>query len=169
MFAKSLPCRQSRPRPHLISWCFSVFLAVAPCFSAQEPFFDGLGSYTRKVTTSSSEAQKYFNQGLNFYYGFNHGAAIRAFTAAAALDPNCAMAHWGIATTFSRWAGPDEKQRKRGWDEIKIAKSLHAATARESDSRVIRVVRGIEHDRLVARPDDRLDGGINMRSKNGIK
>jgi hypothetical protein len=63
-----------------------LFLSVGPCFSAQEPFFDGLGSYTRKVTTRSPEAQKYFNQGLNFYYGFNHGAAIRSFTAAAALD-----------------------------------------------------------------------------------
>ena len=96
MFAKSLPRRQSRPHPHLITWCFSVLLAVAPCFSAQEPFFDGLGSYTREVTTKSPEAQKYFNQGLNFYYGFNHGAAIRAFTAAAALDPDCAMAIGGL-------------------------------------------------------------------------
>jgi tetratricopeptide (TPR) repeat protein len=66
-------------------------------FASQEPFFDGLGSYTRQITTSSPEAQKYFNQGLNFYFGFNHGEAIRSFQAAAALDPECAMAHWGIA------------------------------------------------------------------------
>ena len=65
--------------------------------SAKEPVFDGLGSHTRKITTESAQAQKYFNQGLGFYHGFNHGAAIRAFQEAAKLDPKCAMAHWAIA------------------------------------------------------------------------
>jgi tetratricopeptide (TPR) repeat protein len=64
---------------------------------AKEPLFDGLGSYTRTVTTASPEAQRYFNQGLAFLHGFNHGAAIRAFQEAARIDPGCAMAHWGIA------------------------------------------------------------------------
>jgi hypothetical protein len=64
---------------------------------AQEPFFEGLGSYKRKVTTDSPKAQRYFNQGLAFLHGFNHGAAIRSFREAARLDPECAMAHWGIA------------------------------------------------------------------------
>jgi len=65
--------------------------------SATEPMFDGLGSYSRPVTTESAKARRYFNQGLGFYHGFNHGAAIRAFKEAARLDPKCAMAHWGIA------------------------------------------------------------------------
>lgn len=63
----------------------------------EEPFFEGLGSYKRKVTTDSAQAQRYFNQGLAFYHGFNHGEAIRSFQAAAEADPKCAMAHWGIA------------------------------------------------------------------------
>ncbi|MBV8900447.1 MAG: hypothetical protein JOY92_10105 [Verrucomicrobia bacterium] len=70
---------------------------ILPGIGAQEPFFEGLGSYTRTVRTSSPEAQRYFNQGLAFLQGFNHGAAIRSFQAAASLDPACAMAHWGIA------------------------------------------------------------------------
>jgi len=65
--------------------------------SAREPFFEGLGSYSRPVTTNSPKARRYFNQGLGFYHGFNHGAAIRSFQEAARLDPTCAMAHWGIA------------------------------------------------------------------------
>jgi tetratricopeptide (TPR) repeat protein len=65
--------------------------------AAKEPLYDGLGSYSRKITTGSPEAQRYFNQGLAFVHGFNHGAAIRAFRQAAELDPECAMAHWGIA------------------------------------------------------------------------
>src|SRR5689334_15165243 len=75
----------------------SVAAAAAP-----EPLYDGLGSYTRTVTTKSPEAQKYFNQGLAFLHGFNHGAAIRSFQEAARLDPTCAMAHWAIALAAGR-------------------------------------------------------------------
>jgi tetratricopeptide (TPR) repeat protein len=64
---------------------------------ATEPFFEGLGSYSRKITTDSPKTQRYFNQGLAFLHGFNHGAAIRSFQEAARLDPKCAMAHWAIA------------------------------------------------------------------------
>lgn len=72
-------------------------LAGVGVLSAREPVFDGLGSYSLKIKTESPKAQRYFNQGLGFYHGFNHGAAIRAFQEAAKLDPKCAMAHWGIA------------------------------------------------------------------------
>jgi tetratricopeptide (TPR) repeat protein len=81
----------------------SIFVAVTiglgsvGLLSATEPLFDGLGSYSRPVTTESAKARRYFNQGLGFYHGFNHGAAIRAFKEAARLDPKCAMARWGIA------------------------------------------------------------------------
>ncbi len=62
---------------------FSVrLMADAPA----EPHFQGLGTYTRKITTHSPEAQKYFDQGLAFLYGFNHDEAIRSFQAAAAND-----------------------------------------------------------------------------------
>jgi tetratricopeptide (TPR) repeat protein len=74
-----------------------ALLASAGIASAKEPVFDGLGSYSRKITTSVPAAERYFNQGLGFYHGFNHGAAIRAFQAAAKVDPQCAMAHWGVA------------------------------------------------------------------------
>src|ERR1700736_3234472 len=79
------------------SFVFALVIASACAQSAPEPFFEGLGSYTRKVSTDSPEAQKYFDQGLNFLFGFNHGAAIRAFQAAEKADPTCAMAHWGVA------------------------------------------------------------------------
>src|SRR6185437_16110671 len=72
-------------------------LCVNGVRAADEPFFDGLGSYQRSVTTGSPEAQKYFNQGLAFLQGLNHAEAIRSFQAAAQADPHCAMAHWGIA------------------------------------------------------------------------
>jgi hypothetical protein len=80
----------------IIIWS-ALTLAGFNLHAAKEPLYDGLGSYSRKITTNSPEAQRYFNQGLAFVHGFNHNAAIRAFQQAAELDPKCAMARWGIA------------------------------------------------------------------------
>jgi tetratricopeptide (TPR) repeat protein len=65
--------------------------------AAKAPLFEGLGKYRRKVTTSSPEAQRYFDQGLAFLQAFNHDEAIRSFEQAGRLDPNCVMAWWGVA------------------------------------------------------------------------
>ncbi|MHC5063604.1 MAG: tetratricopeptide repeat protein, partial [Planctomycetota bacterium] len=59
--------------------------------------FMGMGSHGHEITTTSHEAQRYFNQGLNWLYAFNHDEAVRSFTKAGELDPNCAMAFWGVA------------------------------------------------------------------------
>jgi tetratricopeptide (TPR) repeat protein len=59
--------------------------------------FDGLSNVGRKVSTKSADAQRYFDQGLCFLFAFNHDEAIRSFQHVAELDPNCAMAWWGIA------------------------------------------------------------------------
>ena len=64
------------------------------------PLFDGLGSHQHKVTTSSKQAQRYFNQGLTLCFAFNHKEAIRSFRSAAQLDPSCAMAWWGVAYAY---------------------------------------------------------------------
>jgi len=55
------------------------------------------GAYERKITTASPEAQRWFNQGIQLLYGFNHDEAIRSFQQAAEIDPSCAMAWWGEA------------------------------------------------------------------------
>jgi tetratricopeptide (TPR) repeat protein len=59
-------------------------------------YFD-LGTYSRKITTSSREAQLWFDRGLNWLFGFNHGEAIKCFKRSLDHDPACAMAHWGIS------------------------------------------------------------------------
>ena len=61
------------------------------------PLYFDVGVVQRKVTTSSPEAQQWFDRGLGLAYGFNHEEAVTCFRNAAALDPECAMAHWGIA------------------------------------------------------------------------
>ena len=63
----------------------------------QPPLFKGMGGQHYEVTTASNMAQRYFDQGLTWGYAFNHDEAIRSFTEATRLDPECAMAWWGIA------------------------------------------------------------------------
>ncbi len=85
----------------------------------------------RKVATSNKQAQAYFDQGLTLYYAFNDGDAIRSFRRAAELDPNLAMAHWGLAlAAYPRGTGGgnprDEKRMKEARDAIKTAMSMPA-------------------------------------------
>jgi len=99
----------------------------APGPASTEPHFARLGNYGRKVTTTSPAAQQYFDQGLAFLFGFNHDEAIRSFEAAAAADPNCPMAYWGIAIAN----GPhinhtevDEAHAKAAWKALTKAREL---------------------------------------------
>ncbi len=59
--------------------------------------------YSRPITTSSSEAQLWFDRGLVWTYGFHHEEAIECFKKALEHDPDCAMAQWGVAYA----AGPN--------------------------------------------------------------
>ncbi len=115
-----------------IGLAISVSLAgvaddAKPAPPKAEPHFPKLGSYSRKVTTSSPEAQRYFDQGLAFLYGFNHDEAIRSFEAAAAADPKCAMAYWGIAAANGphiNHTDVDEAHAKAAWQAVTKAREL---------------------------------------------
>lgn len=52
------------------------------------------------VTTRSSAAQQFFEQGLFYLYAFNHAEAVRSFKEAARQDSTCAMAWWGVALSL---------------------------------------------------------------------
>jgi tetratricopeptide (TPR) repeat protein len=56
-----------------------------------------LGQHTKQITTSSDAAQEWFNIGLNWCYGFNHEEGVKCFQQALKHDPECVMAHWGVA------------------------------------------------------------------------
>ena len=58
---------------------------------------DGLGTVDHPVSTKNPEAQRFFNQGLAYLYAFNHDAGVASFRQAAELDPDFAMAYWGMA------------------------------------------------------------------------
>jgi tetratricopeptide (TPR) repeat protein len=101
------------------------------------PLYEGLGTNGRKITTVSSDAQRYFDQGWSFLFAFNHDEAIRSFRKAAELDPHAAMAWYGIALAN----GPHinfplmlPEQSAGAWQALERAKQESAAaTATEKD------------------------------------
>ncbi|WP_136657661.1 tetratricopeptide repeat protein [Nitratireductor sp. XY-223] len=90
-----------------------------------------LGTYRREITTTSKDAQRWFNRGLIWTYAYNHEEAIACFNKALQHDPGCAMAHWGIAYAIGPnynkpWEAfePEEKP-----EAIALAQSALAAAA----------------------------------------
>src|SRR5216684_8008940 len=88
----------------------------------------GLGHVHWPVSTKNAEAQRFFDQGMKYVYGFNHESAARSFQRATELDPDLAMGYWGAALAL----GPninmdvDPDREKQAYD------SVHAALAHES-------------------------------------
>jgi len=82
-----------------------------------------LGAYSRQITTKSSEAQVWFDRGLNWVFGFNHAEAIKCFAKALEHDATCAMAQWGISYA----AGPNYNLPWHLYDPAGKAAALGAA------------------------------------------
>ena len=64
-------------------------------------------AFATEVTCASDEARKLFVEAYGHYLNYNHEQAIACFSACAEVDPNCAMAYWGIAYCLSsnyNWA-----------------------------------------------------------------
>jgi peroxiredoxin len=80
---------------------------------------DGMPKINFPATTSSTQAQQFINQGVAQLHGFWYYEAERSFRQAAKLDPECAIAYWGMAM-----ANIENLKRARGFlDQVKERKS----------------------------------------------
>jgi tetratricopeptide (TPR) repeat protein len=107
---------------------------VAAKASAPVPLFSNLGDLHHPISSKVTEAQKYFDQGMRLVFAFNHAEAIRAFSEAARLDPNCAICYWGIALAYGPHvnAGMDSASAVQAYQALQKAKQL-AGGASESE------------------------------------
>jgi tetratricopeptide (TPR) repeat protein len=115
-------------------------LTVSATLPAQDvkarsvPLFTNLGDLHHQISSSVPEAQKYFNQGMRLVFAFNHGEAVRAFSEAARLDPNCAICYWGIALAYGPHvnAGMDSASAVQAYAALQKARQ-HLAHANERE------------------------------------
>lgn len=134
-----------RPLPLLVGFLLApCTMLVAPLpGTAQDvelpPGFDepmplhhdgkGLGPFSRSVTTTSPEAQLYFDQGIQLLYAFAPGDAARSFREAQKRDPNCAMCYFGEA-----WAwGPYLNGPMTAADAPRAHAAIHKAVELAED------------------------------------
>src|SRR3954453_9538898 len=89
---------------------------------ATEPYYD-LGSYHRPIETPSPQAQVWFDRGMVWAYAFNHEEAIRCFDRALELDPDLAVARWGVAYSI----GPNYNNVWEAFDPDDLSASLARA------------------------------------------
>ena len=104
----------------------------APLPAAATELHPGLGGYHFPITTTSADAQTYFDQGIGLLYGFNHDEAARYFRRAAELDPRSPMPYWGLALSI----GPnyndtavDEARARATYDAVQNAQQRAAAAS----------------------------------------
>lgn len=71
-------------------------LVLAACSSPPARIHQGMGAPTRELHSPVAAAREYLHQGLVLTWGFNHAEAVRSFEQAAALDPECPLAWWGV-------------------------------------------------------------------------
>lgn len=109
-----------------------VDVGIAQNEPSMKVTMDALGKVDFPVSCSS-EAQSRFERGLALLHHMMYGQAEKEFAAVAEMDPDCAMAHWGIAMTLFHplWAKPSEQELKKGWAAVEQAKALNAPTERE--------------------------------------
>jgi len=132
----------------------AVFLAAcAAC--AQGPsnpkpavLMQGLSHLHHPVSTKVAEAQQFFDQGLRLVYAFNHDEAARAFHRAADLDPQLAMAWWGVALAV----GPnynlpvDPEHEKIAVEAVDKAKSLDSASPQIEKDYIDTIAKRFSHE-----------------------
>lgn len=110
-----------------------ALLFAAASLSAQTPvrLYTDLGTHHKDIGTTVPDAQRYFDQGLRLLYGFNHAEAIRSFTRAAELDPNCAICWWGVAYAYGPHvnAGMDSASGVKAYEAARKALSLDRKAA----------------------------------------
>src|SRR5881398_3256790 len=99
---------------------------VARAGEHEHPVPEKLGTVEFPVSCSS-DVQKRFERGVALLHSFAYSAAEKVFNEVIKADPNCAMAHWGIAMTYFHplWPPPlPEETVARGREEIERARQL---------------------------------------------
>lgn len=117
------------------------------------PLLEGMGSHHHPITTTSPEAQQFFDQGLVLAYGFNHAEASRSFQEAARLDPDCAMCFWGQALVLGPNinTGMDAEDLPAAWLALERAREL----ASGADPRERSYIRALGARYTEEAPEDR--------------
>lgn len=117
---------------HLILGAFIVLMAAAQDVSPSH--HHDLGQVHFPVTCTP-DAQEMFDHGVALLHSFWYDEAEKTFSQVIRIDPDCAMAYWGIAMSHYHpvWVAPTASDLRKGMAAIEKAKLIGAKTQRERD------------------------------------
>ncbi len=113
-------------------------------------FSSGLGTFTRPISTSSREAQAFFDQGFQMMFAFAKPEAVRSFRESWKRDPQCAICYWGEAWAWGSYlnAPMNDAEAPHAWAAARRALELkERATPKERaliDAMAVRYVETFE-------------------------
>jgi len=86
-------------------------------------------------TSCSPQAHASFTRGMTLLHSFEYPQAEAAFKDAAAADPTCSIAHWGVAMSLYHplWTPPSKAELERAHAALAKAEAAPAKSERERD------------------------------------
>lgn len=139
----------------------------APGDGAQDSA-DRVGEVSFPVSCSE-EVQSDFDRAVALLHSFEFEESRGVFASIASGDPDCAMAHWGVAMTYYHplWAPPTQRDLELGREAVEKAQAL-ARPEREADyiEAIATFYRGYEEidHRTRARAYERAMASANERN-----
>jgi hypothetical protein len=117
-----------RALPHVV--LAGALLAIPALGAAQDQ--GGFG-HVKFSVTCSARAQQDFQAAVAVLHSFWYPEAQRRFAAIAAREPDCAMAHWGVAMSLWHplWQPPSLDDLAQGRAAVERARAAQARSARE--------------------------------------
>jgi tetratricopeptide (TPR) repeat protein len=112
---------------------FASALALAPAVQDTHQRHEPQLGQVVFETSCSAGANALFQRALGWLHSFEYEQAARTFAEAAAADPRCAIAHWGIAMSYYHplWAPPSAAELEGARSALADARGAGAASERE--------------------------------------
>ncbi len=123
-------------RDPLRRWAVVIGVLVAYAGPAQGQEAHQQETVLGTVHFNASCSAEEFDRAMAFLHHMQYEESRAAFERIVQSDPDCGMAHWGIAVTLFQPLWPERpgpEALRRGWEEIRRARELGTGTDREAN------------------------------------
>ena len=113
-----------------------------------EIYHNGLGQFTRKISSTNPEAQAFFDQGFQMMYSFAKPEAVRSFRESWKRDADCAICYWGEAWAWGSYLNAPMTAEEAPHAYAAIQKAISLKSHAEAKERALidaLAIRYVEH------------------------
>src|SRR6185295_10810202 len=100
-------------------------------------FKNGLGTFSRPISSNIKEAQAFFDQGFQMMYSFAKPEAVRSFREAWKRDADCAICYWGEAWAWGSYLNAPMTAEEAPYAYAAIHKALDLTSHADAKERAL--------------------------------